>query len=282
VSLDEFEKTNIIKFIHDKMPTNKREHRHYIYKDEHCAQCQCPVEDEDHIIRCYSCKRKNLRTEWLAEIKTFLSQDHTPPSIKDVIYNKLHSWLEPIIDNENYEEYTDIQKAIKQQDDIGWRHFIRGRLTIEWGNLINSHLESNNIKPYNAEKWGATLLEINWKYILKIWRQRCEDVHGITKVDTDRLKKEKLIQEIKHIQSTNIELLTKNSEWIHEDIEELSKLDIAALEAWLYGAQILMKINQKKLKQRAIMNKENGISNSIYGRKIKDKSDLDPGESEAE
>ena len=91
-----------------------------------------------------------------------------------------------------------------------------------------------------------------------------------------------MIQEIRHIQSTNIELLTKKSDWIHEDIEELSKLDITALEAWLYGAKIIIKINQKKLKQRAITNKENGISKSIYGFKRKDKSDLDPGENEAE
>ena len=59
-SLEEFEETIIFKFIHDKLPTNKREHRHYNYKDQHCNQCQEPVEDEDHIIRCFSHKRKNL------------------------------------------------------------------------------------------------------------------------------------------------------------------------------------------------------------------------------
>ena len=203
-------------------------------------------------------------------------------SIKDVIYNKMHSWLEPIIDNTNYEQYDELNKAIKQQDDIGWRHFIRGRLTIEWGNIINSHLEVRNIKQYNAEKWGTKLLEINWKYILKIWRQRCEDLHGATKDEKDRLKKEKLLQEIEHIQSTNKELLTKKSEWIHEDIDELAQLDNEALEAWLYGAKIVTKINQKKIKQRASMNKENEISKYVYGRKRKDKRDLDPGKNEAE
>ena len=268
------------------MPTNKREHRHYNFKDEHCNLCQGSVEDEDHIIRCFSCKRKNLRTEWLAEIKAFLSKDHTPTSFKDVIYNKLHAWLEPIIDNTNYEQYIDLQKAIKQQDDIGWRHFIRGRLTIEWGNIIAAHIKTCNIKKYNAEKWGANLLAINWKYILKIWRQRCEDVHGATKADMDRLKKEKLLKEIEHIQSTNKELITKKTEWIHEDIEELSTLDNSALEAWLYGANIVSKINKKEKKQKAEMNKENGIIRNMFRSKIKekgdDKSELDPGEIDAD
>ena len=135
------------------------------------------------------------------------------------------------------------------------------------------------------KKWGANLLAINWKYILKIWRQRCEDVHGVTKTDMDRLKKEKLLKEIEHIQSTNKELLTKKTEWIHEDIEELAKLDNSALEAWLYGANVVSKINKKKMKQRAEINKENGIIRNMYGRKIKgksdDKSELDPGEHDA-
>lgn len=282
LSLEDFEETIIFKFIHDIMPTNKREHRRYEYKDQHCNQCQEPVEDEDHIIRCLSSKRKHMRKEWLQEVKVFLSQYHTPTSIKDVIYNKLHSWLEPSIDTTDYDKYPELQKAIQHQEDIGWRHFIRGRLTIEWGNIINSHIETNNIKQYNAEKWGAKLLEINWKYVLKIWRQRCEDLHGATKSEIDQLKKEKLLQEIAYIQSSNQELLTKRSEWIHEDIEELSKLDNTALEAWIYGAKIMTKINKKIIKQRAAINKEKGISINMYGRKRKDRRDIDPGKHEAE
>ena len=93
------------------------------------------------------------------------------------------------------------------------------------------------------------------------------------------------MQEIEYTQSTNLELLTKKSEWIHEDIEKLSKLDNTALEAWLYGAKIVTKRNQKKIKQRAAINKENEISKYVYGRKRKErkeKGDLDPGKNEAE
>ena len=77
--------------------------------------------------------------------------------------------------------------------------------------MICSFLEKNNFKQYNAEKWGAKLIEIYWKYILKIWRQRCEDVHGATNSDIDRLKR--LLQKIVHIESSNRELLIKKSEW---------------------------------------------------------------------
>lgn len=55
-------------------------------------------------------------------------------------------------------------------------------------------------------------MEIHWKHILKIWRQRCEDVHRATNTDIDQLKMDKLLQEFVHIQSSNKELLTKKSE----------------------------------------------------------------------
>lgn len=56
-------------------------------------------------------------------------------------------------------------------------------------------------------------------------------------------------------------------------------MDNSTLEAWwLYGANIISIINQKKIKQQAACNRENGNSVSIYGRKSKDKSELDPGE----
>jgi hypothetical protein len=69
------------------------------------------------------------------------------------------------------------------QYDIGWRHFMRGRISIEWGNIMQHHLEVNQIKNMSAEKWGTGLLFINWKHILHIWRERLwvsTALHGVS------------------------------------------------------------------------------------------------------
>jgi Rps23 Pro-64 3,4-dihydroxylase Tpa1-like proline 4-hydroxylase len=58
-------------------------------------------------------------------------------------------------------------KAERQQHLIGWRHFILGRMSIEWGHIINRHLDEASITNTNAEKWGADLLRIHWKQVLK-------------------------------------------------------------------------------------------------------------------
>jgi hypothetical protein len=79
-----------------------------------------------------SLKRHQFRTEWLSEISTYLSQHHTPIEVKETISNNLGQWLEPfnIIDLTVEANIKELDKAVYQQQLIGWRHFIRGRLSI--------------------------------------------------------------------------------------------------------------------------------------------------------
>ena len=106
-------------------------------------------------------------------------------------------------------------------------------------------------------------------------------MHGNTQQEIESIKKERILQEIKRIQHSNKEVLQKESNWIHEDIKELEKLDSLALDSWLYGAKIISKINQKKIKLRSEYYKEEGIFHQIY-RSKRDKKELDPGENEKE
>jgi hypothetical protein len=35
---------------------------------------------------------------------------------------------------------------MEQQEKIGWRHFVRGRLAGAWGTLTHQHIEENSLK----------------------------------------------------------------------------------------------------------------------------------------
>jgi hypothetical protein len=181
--LSNHEKVIIFKFINNQLPTKARDNKYYNYRTKHCDLCQCDFEDEDHIVLYRSVNRQQLRQEWLNEITiTYLSEPHTSANIRNSIINNLTNWFEPNDSSEptEYLDQNDILKVINKQQAIGWRHFIRGRLSIDWGHLINIHLTFNKITEINAEKWGIDLLRINWKFILKMWRARCEDLHGRT------------------------------------------------------------------------------------------------------
>jgi hypothetical protein len=122
----------IYKFIHDRLPTKARDQKYYSFRNKECHHCQCDHENEDHILQCHSVKRQQSRTVWLNEIQDYLSQKHTPIEVKQLIAINLHHWLESIgiIDMYNENINPEMNKASKHQFNIGWKYFLRGRLTI--------------------------------------------------------------------------------------------------------------------------------------------------------
>jgi hypothetical protein len=132
--------------------------------------------------------------EWINDLSSYLSQKHTPVGAKHIILHNLTQWLEPSNTIELPIDLTfeDLTKATQQQQRIGWRHFIRGRLSIEWGKFINLHLIQEKLYDISAEKWASDLLSINWKHILKIWRERCLEVHGSTPEEMEKHTKKQI------------------------------------------------------------------------------------------
>jgi hypothetical protein len=60
----------------------------------------------------------------------------------------------------------EVMRVYANQTELGWQHFVRGRLVIKWGNMINDHISTQQRYTFNAEHWGSKLLlSINWKYI---------------------------------------------------------------------------------------------------------------------
>jgi hypothetical protein len=52
-------------------------------------------------------------------------------------------------------------EAYQIQTALGWHHFVRGRMAIEWGNAIIKHLAKQKPYSFNAETWGNKILAIN-------------------------------------------------------------------------------------------------------------------------
>ena len=205
---------------------------------------------EDHIIKCPTASRKNLRNEWLTAMKVFLSLPHTPCEVKDAICNNLQLWLDPtntdnLIDTVCSKE---ISEATQSQSDIGWEHFVRGRVSMDWGAIINSHLMINKISNITAEEWGTKMLTINWAYFLEIWSLRNEETLGKSKEEVLNKRKAKVLVELKHISATNQDMTGDNADMLQINEEEFQKMNANQVETLLYGARILAKINKRKRK----------------------------------
>jgi hypothetical protein len=277
------EKLIIYKFINNRLPTKARENKYYSFRNKQCSQCQFDYEDENHIIKCFSIKRHTSRLEWLSELSTYLSNNHTPCSVKHIIMECLNSWFEPSAptDPDITLNTPGISKAYQQQLSIGWQHFIRGRLSIEWGYIISSHLEQEQIHHTNAEKWAADLLYINWRHILKMWRERCIDVHGSNPEQIEQNTKDRILEEIGDLQANNTDIMQTSFSWIQEDIATLRDYSSSNLKTWLYGAKIISRQNQQQMKNQRHQNSLHQLWHCERQKPIDtpiEKGDLDPGE----
>ena len=133
-------------------------------------------------------------------------------------------------DNPHREEkdYGIANESMKQQKAIGWRHFIRGRISIEWGKCIQDHIQQFEITGITADEWGSTLLSINWKNILTIWKARNAKEHGNTTEEQEEINCKNCIQEIENIFLSNEGIIDRSVVELH--LEDLKGMTSAQLE----------------------------------------------------
>jgi hypothetical protein len=71
-----------------------------------------------------------IRTQWMRQLLEYLSEPHTTRGVRYSIYHQVKQWIEP----GHKSSYTPIDPllitAMNQQDDLGWRQFMRGRISI--------------------------------------------------------------------------------------------------------------------------------------------------------
>lgn len=248
------DRIRLIKFIHDRLPTNNRKARYEEHTVDRCKACTYTGENDDHIIRCRgSPKRREQRTKWKVELSTFLRGHHTPEPVHDAILGGLMAWLDqkptPTIDEFVPQASSALRKAYTDQTNIGWRHFVRGRIATEWSTCVRYHLRSNRIsaKVMTVERWGAFLTSKNFNHFLQIWDFRNKEEHGDTAESQALISRQKLMTEarlLKHKHRNDISYADRD--WFLRSDEQLEGYSISNLMAWVRNARTLIWINKNE------------------------------------
>jgi hypothetical protein len=117
-------------------------------------------------------------------------------------------------------------------------------IRIQWGNIISTHLDQQGIKSISPP-WGATLLEINWRFVLSMWVLRNDEQHGKDSIDKTKSKKQKLIKELTKMMKQNQDLPGSQIEMIDVSPERCWDLSTHQLQAHVYGASIITNIHNQ-------------------------------------
>ena len=71
-----------------------------------------------------------------------------------------------------------IKQALKEQNDIGWTNFYKGRISIKWERVQRSHYNKKKLKKADSHIWATTIITAMWHGFLQIWEDRNNDQHG--------------------------------------------------------------------------------------------------------
>jgi hypothetical protein len=166
LQLPDYEKLRVQKLINDHLRTKKRDKRYDPDKSAICQYCLCQEEDKDHILRCHSSSRIALRIKWIEELNEYLTSSFTPMKTHKGIMHGVTSLLEPQAASQYYYDKVNKSIAYRAQEQIGWRHFIRGMISQEWAFLLWDHFQENNITKLTTDQWATGIIQIHWKNFL--------------------------------------------------------------------------------------------------------------------
>jgi hypothetical protein len=168
----------------------------------------------------------------------------------------------------------------KIQQSIGWDHFVKGQMAIEWGNIINHHLSTKSAIKQNAEDWGTKLLKIHWQYVLELWDIQNDEVKGSNQEEQNTNLRRDMVDKIIYLQQQYPDLPSDLKQFINADRETLANMTTNALISYLYGVKLILRTHRRKLAiaRKIIRHRNKSQRPPRIHEKPRDKSELDPGE----
>lgn len=180
------QKVTIHKLLHFWQPTNKYTQRNQRRrtKEALCTECNC-VDEQMHYMKCQSQYFKEARgfawKRFCDKMKYYLREESMirvmSIGIKNWIYQDFNEPL-PRGDEINTLEYTALVNAYNSQNEIGWDHFLAGKVSKEWSKYYSMRLPESKEKHGKVLAFGKTLVESIWIYTLGVWKLHNEAVHG--------------------------------------------------------------------------------------------------------
>jgi hypothetical protein len=88
---------------------------------------------------------------------------------------------------------------------------------------------------------GENILQINWKFFLKIWNQKTKEVYGKTPQEVAATQKQDMIIEMQYLQQKYEALPLATRELMNADLATLEAMSNNQLSSYLYGVRLLTK-----------------------------------------
>jgi hypothetical protein len=167
-----------------------------------CRRCNKP-ENVKHTLQCQHASTASVWKATLEDLKTWLQEHHTDPSLIRVLIDNLTTWASS---NNHHQPRTELEKL---QDSIGWEQLLYGRFDKSWQEIQDLYFKSLG-KRNTGVRWLASIIAKMWDICWDLWQTRNhhEHEHDMT------ILHEKVSQEV-HIMLQKDQAIFKGSKYLH-------------------------------------------------------------------
>lgn len=127
----------------------------------------------------------------------------------------------------------ELQIAIRAQSQIGWHHFLVGRIAHEFQTAVNTAIRHAPMTTYLQNSWTINFIHTLWDIFEDEWEARNRALHGATEAETMARQKAKLIRTVEYLYATKNDLPENVRTALQRPIEKIIQLPTAHLRTWV-------------------------------------------------
>ncbi len=139
-----------------------------------------------------------------------------------------------------------IQTALYQQEALGWKQLLYGRITQAWQRLLTTQAPQ-----MNSTHFLSKIIRQGWTVLITIWQIRNTHLHPPNDQLTDQTKLYALVENIFHIASTDPTLTALLN---YTTIDQIMQKSVREIRKWIKICTTHIHDHQDGIKSRALLN----------------------------
>jgi hypothetical protein len=162
----------LIKYTCTWLPTGHEVHRHDPTEDHRCPHCKTVHETNAHLLRCPHPACRALWQKLLSiNLNNFYHTSNTAQPVRALISQALLQWQRTPGRPYRLPHTHPLHQAAKQQQDIGWQHFLSGRIAQSLIQYQEQYYRDRE-RPHteNGKTWAKKLLQQIWGHFFEVWK----------------------------------------------------------------------------------------------------------------
>ena len=89
------------------------------------------------------------------------------------------------------------KKVFRKQEQLGQTAFLQGYISGDWSLLQNAYDGAKDVSVDRID-WTSKIIKHIWIYSTTLWKDRCDEIHGVNEGKTKSIKRKELLTSIKN------------------------------------------------------------------------------------